>query len=133
MNLLRHFVLKRRIDQTLTLQSALALECGRDDFDTKMRLAAWAGAGMPGVTVGFVDDLKALRVERRGQPFPDPLCNLHRSTLAKYRRRLGAGGAHVKPDEVKNTGNAGLRCPACLALTGSSYCCNAAYGDRNPV
>lgn len=77
MDFLRHFVLEESIDQALAFQPALTLKGGGDNLDAEVRLAAGPGARMAGVTMGFVHDLKALRVECRGKLFSNSVLYAH--------------------------------------------------------
>jgi len=96
MDLLRHFVFERCVDQALTVKSALAFESGRDDLDAEMRLAARPGSRMTRVAMGFVRNLKPVGVERRRQSLSNSVCHLHGSILIGGAPRLRAGRQAVK-------------------------------------
>jgi hypothetical protein len=62
-DLLGHLLLEGGIDKALALQPALALKSGCDDLHPEMCFTAGARTRMPGMAMGFVDNLKTNRVE----------------------------------------------------------------------
>ena len=63
MNPLPQFLSQRGIHHAVLVDPRLAAEGFRDDFDTEMAFTIWPGAGMAGVLVGLVNDLKRRRRE----------------------------------------------------------------------
>ena len=57
----RQFRRKNTIDQAMTFDSGLIFERIRYNIDPIVSLPAFAVAGMPGMQVGFVVNLQALR------------------------------------------------------------------------
>jgi len=78
MNRAGQFLGQYPVDAALAGNPALALERGGDDPDAEMALAAGPRPGMAGMTVRFIDNIEADRVQRLGEFGAQPLDDARR-------------------------------------------------------
>ena len=62
----------------MPLYPAFAFKRRRHNINTEMGFAFRPRPGMAGMQAGFIDNLKALRCKRFGQPFFNTIFNTHR-------------------------------------------------------
>ena len=72
------FVGQNFMHDAMPLDPAFAFKGRRHNIYTKMRFALRPRPGMTGMEVGFIDDPKALRLQRFSQSFFDTIFNIHR-------------------------------------------------------
>lgn len=73
------------MDGPVAQDSALTLELGTDQDDSKMGFALGSGAGMAGMPLGLVDHLEMGRRQGLAQDFFDALSAVHELKMGVFR------------------------------------------------
>jgi hypothetical protein len=93
MDSLLELIGEKGIDRALPFDAALARKSSGDDLDPEMGLAALACAGMPGMTMGIVNDREAAWREPSLEFRADAIGHRHRTKVWRPRARVKRMGA----------------------------------------